>query len=51
MAKLPMLADAARAPTTRERVLLFCIVSGTDRDRAAIPGAAGMILSAGLGKD
>jgi hypothetical protein len=38
MAKLPTLADAAKALTPRERGLLFCSVSGTDKDRAAILG-------------
>jgi hypothetical protein len=38
MAKLTLPADEAKALSVRERVLLFCIASGTDWQKASVTG-------------
>jgi hypothetical protein len=38
MPKRPLQAPTASDLTVRERVLLFCVASGTDGQRAGIPG-------------
>jgi hypothetical protein len=57
MPKRPPQAPSASDLTVRERMLLFCVASGTDWQRAGIPGETvvnmtvkGLVVRDGLGR-
>ncbi len=57
MAEVPTPEAVARGLLVRERILLFCVASGTDRQRAGIAGETvtalivkGLIVRAALGR-